>query len=148
MLAASKPQVVKRRGDSPGSSATMQQAGSRGLEVRCPQHTRTAEGQSPPQGQSPCPVTPWGLRGRGCPAGTVHLHLRQGQPCCCVCGCACVCACWKHGECFNYVKLLGSWTGRGTAVRVLIQEDDVCGVVWTYVSISVHTASSLCPKCP
>lgn len=112
-----------------------------------PAHTKQHRDSHPHRDSLPAQSLPGGSGVGGAPLALCICICVRGSLVA-VCGCACVCACWKHGECFNYVKLLGSWTGRGTAVRVLIQEDDVCGVVWTYVSISVHTASSLCPKCP
>lgn len=101
MLAACKHQVVKHRGIAQAAQLQCDRQGAEGWRCGVPSTHKAAQGHSPPQGQSPCPITTQGLRGRRCPAGTVYLHLRQGQPCCCVCGCACVCACWKHGECFN-----------------------------------------------
>ena len=41
----------------------------------------------------------------------------------------------------------GAWTGLGTAVHALTEEDCECTVAQPYVSISVHTIS-LCPNCP
>lgn len=112
-----------------------------------PAHTKQHRDSHPHRDSLPAQSLP-----RGSGVGGAPLIL-----CICICVrgslvavCVAVLACVLAGnmESALIVKLLGSWTGRGTAVHVLTQEDDVCGVVWTYVSISVHTVSSLCPKCP
>lgn len=77
-----KASGCKAWGDIPGSSATMQQAGSRGLEVQCPQPTRSSTGTVIPTGTVTLPGTvslPSHLP-RGTGVGAAPLAL-----CICIC---------------------------------------------------------------